>query len=257
MTGGNKVWTFPLSSLLRIQAGPTPGDFSFFSFRDGKNENLNLIKQIHRTWIERNMKAQFCVQACEEKITSEWAGHILWLLEWLLSMCVCVSVCVCVCVCVCGVGAVIFWLTNWFQNFHKEAIFCYQIGRKNVSNDVYRRKLLFMKWVTVTLLLTWGLCQESLLCPQLPNRTYFRVQPVCLPWSFHHAAFSPFSGPAQHLLSVPLIKHKLPCFPGIVSIFRLHLVYTSLPFLEAVTPSILLFHKHKLDLSFNSLECKF
>lgn len=48
-----------------------PGDFFFFSSSDGRNESLNLIKQIHRTRIERNVKTQFCIQFWEEKITSE------------------------------------------------------------------------------------------------------------------------------------------------------------------------------------------
>lgn len=102
-----------------------------------------------------------------------------------------------------------------------------------------------------------GIFQESSLGPLGPNLTYFRVQTGYLPW----LSITQHSHPFQNLHSpyclCHLIKYKLPCLSGVLSIFWLLLAYSSLPFLGAVIPSVLFFGKHKLGLSFHSPECSF
>ena len=207
MTGGHHVWTFPLSSLLRIQAGPTP-ETSLSSVPEmGKMKIWILLSRSTGLGSKEIRRHNYAFKLMKgKKNTSEWDRHTLWLSDYSVR----VRVCVCVCVCVCG-GSAFGWQIG-SKLFTKRQYLCYWTGTKNVSKDVPRWNLLFMKWVTVTLLFTWSLCQQSPLCSQLPNCTNSREQSGHLPWSLHHTAFSPFSGPAQALSSAPFhqIHSALP-----------------------------------------------
>ena len=163
------------------------------------------------------------------------------------------SVCVCVCVCVCVVGQLLAdrLVPNLSQ---KDNIFATELVQK-----MYQRMFpdgIYLLWNGSL----WHFGSPGAFASKVLSAPSFPI--VRIPGS--NQAIFPDPSIIQHSLPFQdlhspyrlhhFIKYTLPCFPGFLSPFRLPQVYSRLPFLGVAAPSILLSCKHKLGLSFHSLQ---
>lgn len=172
------------------------------------------------------MKTWFCIQAWEGKITPEWTRHTLRHLQQLLSMCVCV------------------YSSSGWQTGSKictrRQFLSYKLTRKTYQMVFPHATYFSWSGSLCDTFAHMGLCQESLLFPLVSQSNILqgaarRSSLIPPSWSI----LSLFKNLIALIICANNQTHTaLPSWD--LNIFRWSLAYSDLPFLGAVTPSVVL-----------------